>query len=159
FVVSVYDGLRLVKTSVNVSNLTVLAPSRPLGWRCGPIISVSRGSIATRLELTQPDPIMVAGDAPVIGNRIDITGFDPMHTNLADVSSVSPLEILRAGLNSFRIVGEELGMFQRGHQALGQLRLLAVGDVLRVDNFAATSRETCSVRFPVSGADTFTAFW
>jgi hypothetical protein len=161
-VISVYDGPILVKTSVNLSNPVVRVPDRlRLGWRADPIWRMGPGSIPTLIEFPERVSIIVADDAAVTGDRVSISGFDPDHTNRTDVGSVSSLEIVGTGLNSFRVFDGELGMFHRGHQALGGTRLLVIGDALRVDHFAdyLDPAGPAGVRFPLNNADTFSAWW
>ena len=158
-VVSVYDGPKLVKVGVDVANPTVRLPGG--NWLCTPILASGPGSISTRIDLSELAFVLAIDNQPVKADRIEITMFDPMHLNQTDVSTVSRLEMLGAGLNSFRILGEELGKFQRRHQAIGGARLLAVGDLLRVDNLPtpAIPPRTAGVRFLLNDSDTFSAFW
>ena len=120
----------------------------------------SSGGLEEVIRFDDRQPISINGRSPVLGNRILIRSA----TNQAvpypsSVQAVSRLDIVGAGLPSFRITDEELGKFRRRTRALGQARLLGVGDWVWMGNLVAGGAHPDGVEFPLAGKDAFTVYW
>lgn len=123
----VFDGETLVATSSNQPGWMVIYSDSESAPRANPFRRLADGSIAAVVELSYTRSLTIPGIEEgygVWGNRILIRPENPT----AEVDFASRLDVTAgAGLDEFFVTEERLGVFGRGHRALGHSLLQAEG--------------------------------
>jgi hypothetical protein len=112
----VFANHKLVATSSNQPGDFTIYTESEYAPRANPFVRVADGSIGAVVELSGARQINLPGLGDVYGDRILIRA----EAVAAEVEFASRLDVMAGGgLSQFVVTDERLGVFHRGHKALG----------------------------------------
>jgi hypothetical protein len=132
----VFDNHKLVATSSNQTSALTIYTESEYAPRANPFFRAADGSVGAVVELSGARQISVPGTDGVYGDRILIRAEGVT----AEVEFASRLDVMAGGgLSQFVVTDERLGVFHRGHKALGNSLLQARAGQLTLSTNAAES--------------------
>jgi hypothetical protein len=181
--VLVFDGPTIVGLDPSVPTPIVTVPTNLAGrLRFDPIWVMGPESVWNIVDLPGRPEITLAGQSPVRGDRIAFiprlsdpypqpnlpAGLAAREGNpspqpylyLKDIGTISRLGITGQGIHALRLRRAQVGAFHQTHEALGQARILGLGDELQVNNLVSDAANPDGVRILAGGSiGTFAAYW
>lgn len=129
----VYNGETRVAVSSNQVGTFVILADYEHAPRANPLQRLADGSLAAVVELSSAWNLIIPGvtnEYGIYGDRIVMRPQAPTVT----VDFASRLDVTSGGgLNQFAVTDERLGVFRRGHRALGQSLLIARDGKLTIE--------------------------